>query len=104
MLLWRSDYSQKCPLPVSACSHRTAAPQDCNQVARALRPYTNTRAKKESAEEGSEMLWEDQALLFHGSTALLGFFLPPPLHTGTHTEVLGKDSKAGSRKNKTLFK
>jgi len=59
MLLWRPDLSQKCPLSVPACVHRTATPQDSNQVARALRTYTNIRAKKERMEVGREQFWKD---------------------------------------------
>lgn len=93
MLFQRPALSQKFPLPVPACSHRTATGQDCNQASRALRPYTNTRAKKESAEGESEQPWEDQALMLPGSAAVLGLALPPPLHAGTAPVAPEKVSK-----------
>ncbi|KAK4805998.1 hypothetical protein QYF61_006975 [Mycteria americana] len=59
-LLWRPALSQKCPLPVPACGHRTATQHGCDQAARALRPYTNTRDQKESVEVEREEPWKSK--------------------------------------------
>ena len=95
MLLWRLALSQKCPLPVPACGKRTPMQQDCDQDARALRPYTSTRAEKKRVEMESKQLRKDQALVLPGSAAVQGHFSPPPLHTGTAPVAPEKVSREG---------
>lgn len=56
MLLWRPPLSQKCPLPIPVSNHKPATPQDCDQAARALRSYSNTRAQKKRVEVEREQL------------------------------------------------
>ena len=101
MALWRSDLSQKRPLPVPACGHRTATPQDCDQAARALRPYTNTRAKKERVEVQSEALGRPRTgAPWQCCCARAGF----PLHLCTKyfTHSFTKVTEEGSQTNKLL--
>ena len=63
-LLWRPALSQKCPLPVPVCGHRTTTQQDSDQAARALRPDTNTRDQKESVEVKREEPWKGKRCCF----------------------------------------
>ena len=102
MLLRTSALSQKCPLLVPACWHRTAAQQDYDQAASALRPYANTKAQKESVGVEREQLGKDQVLVLPGSVAVLALFSPPPLHTGTALAAPEKVSEKGSQTNKSL--
>ena len=102
MLLRASALSQKCPLLVPACWHRSAAQQDNDQAASALRPYTNTKAQKESVGVEREQLGKDQVLVLPGSVAVLALFSRPPLHTGTALAAPEKVSEKGSWTNKSL--
>ena len=102
MLLRASALSQKRPLLVPACWHRSAAQQDNDQAASALRPYANTKAQKESVGVEREQLGKDQVLVLPGSVAVLALFSRPPLHTGTALAAPEKVSEKGSQTNKSL--
>ena len=80
----------------------TAAQQDYDQAASALRPYTNTKAQKESVGVEREQLGKDQVLVLPGSVAVLALFSPPPLPTGTALAAPEKVSEKGSPRNKSL--
>ena len=101
MLLWTSALSQKCPLLVPACWHKTATQQDYDQAASALRPYTNTKAQKERVEVENEHLGKTKrrcclaVLLCRDSS-------PPPLHTGTGSAAPEKVLQKRSWTNKSL--
>ena len=101
MLLRTSALSQKCPLLVPACWQRSATQQDYDQAASALRPYTNTKAQKESVGVERKQLGKDQVLVLPGSVAVLALFSPPPLHTGTALAA-PEVSEKGSQTNKSL--
>ena len=78
-LLRRPALSQKCPLPVPACGHRTATQQDYNQGARAIRPYTKPKGSERECGSEKRTALEDQVL--PGSAAMLGHTSPSPPHT-----------------------
>ena len=63
LLLWRPALSQKCPLPVPACSHRTAMQQECDQAARALRPYTKLKGSERECGSEKRTSLEDKVLM-----------------------------------------
>ena len=79
LLLWRPALSQKCPLLVPACGHRTATQQDYDQAARAIRPYTKPEGSERERGSEKRMALEDQVL--PGSAAMPGHSSSPPLHT-----------------------
>ena len=79
LLLRRPALSQKCPLLVPACGHRTAMQQDYNQAARAIRPYTKPKGSERECGSEKRRALEDQVL--PGSAAMLGHSSSPPLHT-----------------------
>ena len=78
-LLPRLPLSQKCPLPVPVCSHRTATQQENDQGARAIRPYTKPKRSKRECGSEKRTALEDQVL--PGSAAMPGHSSPPPLYT-----------------------
>ena len=80
LLLRRPALSQKCPLLVPACGHRTATQQDYDQGARAIRPYTKPKGSERECGSEKRRALEDQVL--PGSAAMPGHSSLSPLHTG----------------------
>ena len=79
LLLPRPALSQKCPLPVPVCGHRTATQQVYDQAARAIRPYTKPKGSERECGSEKRTALEDQVL--PGSAAMLGHTSPSPPHT-----------------------
>ena len=78
-LLQRPALSQRCPLPVPACGHRTATQQDYDQAARAIRPYTKPEGSEREC--GSEKRTGLDYQVLPGNAAMMGHSSPPPLYT-----------------------